>query len=296
MNIIFLSFLLIFLFQIKILKGKNDELAKIGRQFLIEICKNFHTSKNSEDLVSCYESSIYFCEYLWVVAYIINEKKSFKTQMVLPKGIIDNKYCVEINSQQCITMANFLINENSISVEYGLINTMVSPVIEQCNLKNNNLLFSLNTLWMGNLNRISDLNQGVMLGRGYQELVQFSDPFLDLSSIICHDVKMFLFTEKYRMKLIIIIRDLIKYNKNLSLIIQDAIYVRIPLKYDQELDLSWLYCQNLPNYLSKLDGLVDQIKLDLRGKSVIIKKDIIKKCVLENNNGEAKIITWKIVN
>ncbi|WP_204327922.1 hypothetical protein, partial [Proteus mirabilis] len=46
------------------------------------------------------------------------------------------KNCMEINFQQCITIANFLINESSISVEYNAINSMVSPVIEECNFEN----------------------------------------------------------------------------------------------------------------------------------------------------------------
>ncbi|KAH8584923.1 uncharacterized protein ELE39_000874 [Cryptosporidium sp. chipmunk genotype I] len=269
---------------------------KIGTRFLVETCKTLQINKKPKDLVSCYESSIYFCEYLWVIAHIIEENKAFKTQMVLPKGIVSNKNCMEINSHQCITIANFLINENSISVEYNIISSVVSPVIEECNLKDTNLLFSLNTLWMGNSNRISDFTQGVIMGRGYQELMQFIDPFLDLSSIICQDVKMYLFTEKYRMKLIRIIKGLLQYKNNLSLTFPDPVYVRLPLKYDKELDLNWLYCQDLPTYLSKLDGLLDQIKLDLRGKSLIIKKGIITKCALENNNKIMKIITWKIVN
>ncbi|CUV04059.1 unnamed protein product [Cryptosporidium hominis] len=297
MRIIFLAFLVvIFFFIVKTSKGEeNEKLIKISRRFLVEICKSFQISKNPEDLVNCYESSIYFCEYLWVIAYIIEEKKSFKTQMILPKGVIDNKNCMEINFQQCITIANFLINESSISVEYNAINSMVSPVIEECNFENTNLLLSLNALWLRNSNKISDLTQGVIIGRGYQELVQFTNPFLDLSTIICQDVKMYLFTEKYKMKLKAVMKDLIQY-KNLPLTIPDPVYVRLPLKYDEELDLNWLYCQDLPKYLNKLDEISDQIKLDLRGKSLIINKDIITKCTLKNNNKVMKIITWKIVN
>ncbi|KAK9174309.1 hypothetical protein CmeUKMEL1_00295 [Cryptosporidium meleagridis] len=297
MKSIFLAFLVvIFFFLVITSKGEeNEKLVKISKQFLVEICKNLRISENPEDLVNCYKSSIYFRDYLWVIAYILEEKKSFKTQMILPKGVIDDKNCVEINLQQCITIVNFLINKSSISVEYNAINSMVSPPIEECNFENTNLLLSLNALWMDNSSKISDLTQGVIMGRGYQELIQFTSPFLDLSTRICQDVKMYLFTEKYKMKLKATIKNLIQY-KNLSLTIPDPVYVRLPLKYDEELDLNWLYCQDLPKYLNKLDEKSNQIKLDLRGKSLIINKDIITKCTVKNNNKVMKIITWKIVN
>lgn len=290
--VLLIFFTVILLFSIKKSRGENVKFVEIGRQFLTKICNSLRADVSLKD---CYESSLLFGEYLWVIAYIIEENKGFETQMVLPNGIIDNEKCMEINPQQCITMATFLINENYISVEYNLIDNITSPVISQCKLERSNLLPSLNILWMGNSNKISDLRQGVILGRGYQELTQFNDPFLDLSSIICHDVKMYLFAERYRKKLIAIIKGLIQDDTAAtSMPIRNPVYVRIPLKYDQELDLSWLYCQDLPLYLRKLDGVHDQIKLDLRGKNIVInKKGIVTNCILEDNM-RTKIIMWKI--
>ncbi|KAJ1610620.1 putative signal peptide-containing secreted protein [Cryptosporidium canis] len=293
------SFLLIFLVLINLpsniaLIGGSEKLVNLGREFLVQICKGLQNLESYESLGRCYHSSLAFSEFLWVISYIIKEKRDFETPMVLPKGIIDNGNCIEINSRQCITLANFSMNENFISVQYNKIDNIISPVINLCNFEKSDLTSSINILWMGNSKKISDLTQGAIIGRGYEEIMQFDDPFHDLSSLICQDVKMYLFTERYRKELIDLIIRLLQEDKTLlPTSIRNPIYLRIPFKYNPELDLSWFHCQNLQHNLRKLDGQHDQIKLDMHGKTIIVNKATIRDCEL-GNIVEMMAISWRV--
>ncbi|KAJ1614568.1 putative signal peptide-containing secreted protein [Cryptosporidium canis] len=293
------SFLFIFFVLINLpsniaIRGGGENLVNLGREFLVQICKGLQDLESYESLGKCYHSSLAFSEFLWAISYIIKEKKDFETPMVLPKGIIDNGNCIEINSRQCITLANFSMNDNSIYVQYNKIDNIISPVINLCNLEKNDLSSSLNILWMGNSKKISDLAQGAIIGRGYEEIIQFDDPFHDLSSLICQDVKMYLFTERYRKELIDVIISLLQEDMTpLPISIRNPIYLRIPFKYDQELDLSWFHCQDLQHNLRKLDGLYDQIKLDMHGKTIIVNKATIGDCE-PGNIVEMIAIAWRV--
>ncbi|KAF7457660.1 putative secreted protein, signal peptide [Cryptosporidium felis] len=268
---------------------ESEKLAR-GLDFLRGICEKMGL-RNSENLSVCYNSNIYFGDYLWVTAYLLEEWKDYQVQMILPREFgVGTRNCREINSEQCITSANFGVQGTSISVKYTEPESMIVPINSQCRLRSLNDDSNLNILWMEEEEKVSLLTQSVILGKGYQELFQFENPLEDISNIICYNVKAYLMTENYRNKLRAVISRLIGSFTQ----IRDAIYVRVPMENDWKVDVSGIPCQEISESLAAIDR-VGQIRIDLGRKSLVVQKDSVKDlCHPENENGKINILSWRV--
>ncbi|KAH8739642.1 hypothetical protein FG386_001199 [Cryptosporidium ryanae] len=279
--------------------AKNTYLESI-KLLLQKICEQIDKKnwEEYESLIECYNSSIYLNEYLWLISSFTFAQEKLNNEltsiMVLPNSL-EIKDCIKVNEKQCITKAIIKKENGKIFIEYSDLDEIVTPILNECNVKNPHVRSSLNTLWLGSNNKLAETAryQSLLVGKGYAELFEFGDLFGDLSALICSDVKKYIYSDVYRSKIKSSISNIINSDKNGSNI-QDPIYVRIPIKYDFETQLDEGICQRIKNSIPKLDEC-NKLELHIEGSDKRVVLNNVNNILTECEPNESKrIITWKI--
>ncbi|KAL7067848.1 hypothetical protein ACR3K2_17570 [Cryptosporidium serpentis] len=171
---------------------------KAGLKFLQDICRALEDSDNA-NLEKCYESNIYFNEFLWGTAKILNELQRLTFKIPLPLNKLTTE-CTPINKDQCVTIIELNYNDidNHIEVSYTKVTEIITPVNPLCIVNNNIVRGGYNALWFTqSKQQLLTTETSINLGRGYQSLVQLEDTKIGIYNIICQDLKVYLNFKSY---------------------------------------------------------------------------------------------------
>ncbi|KAH7647160.1 hypothetical protein FG379_002851 [Cryptosporidium bovis] len=280
-------------------KTESDTFLEDIKVLLQSICEKISKSnwEKHKSLKECYSSSIYINEYLWLISsFIVAQElnKEFNSIMVLPNHANINE-CTKLNEKQCITKVNIKKENNKISIDYNNINEIISPIINECKVTNPHIRSSLNILWLESNSKLSEISkyQSLLVGKGYTELMEFEDLFDDLSTLICSDIKKYIYSDKYRSEIRNTILNIINNGQNNDHI-QDPIYVRIPMKYDFGTEIDESLCREIKDKIPILDKYSRvELFIEKNDKYVILNNIDNIKIECEPNENK-RVVTWRI--